>query len=113
MYEYKARLKSVVDGDTLDLYVDVGFRVTLTLRVRLLGVDAPEMHGVLRTSPEYARGVKARDFVIRWFSAQNREVLIARTQKDTQDKYGRWLATIVDDLGLDLNSAVAEFCQAL
>ena len=42
MYEYRAKLKRVVDGDTVDFVVDLGFHVHTTIRTRLLGVDTPE-----------------------------------------------------------------------
>ena len=42
MYEYKARVKRVVDGDTIDFEVDLGFNVKINIRGRLLGVNTPE-----------------------------------------------------------------------
>ena len=42
MYEYRAKIKRVVDGDTVDFIVDLGFSVHITIRTRLLGVDTPE-----------------------------------------------------------------------
>lgn len=42
MYEYKARIKRIVDGDTLDLQVDLGFNVNINIRGRLVGVNTPE-----------------------------------------------------------------------
>ena len=42
MYTYRAKLVKVVDGDTVDLDVDLGFHTTLRIRGRLIGVDTPE-----------------------------------------------------------------------
>lgn len=42
MYEYRARVKRIVDGDTLDLQVDLGFNVNINIRGRLVGVNTPE-----------------------------------------------------------------------
>ena len=39
MYEYKAKLKRVVDGDTCDAYIDLGFDVSVMKRIRFMGVD--------------------------------------------------------------------------
>ena len=54
-YEYKAKVTNVVDGDTIDALVDLGFKVQIMQRLRLTRVDTPE-----RTQPGYAA---ARDFV--------------------------------------------------
>lgn len=42
MYEYRASVIRVIDGDTVDLRIDLGFEVGLNMRVRLAGIDAPE-----------------------------------------------------------------------
>ena len=42
MYEYKCELIKVVDGDTIDAYIDLGFKVILKERIRLMGIDTPE-----------------------------------------------------------------------
>ena len=60
--EFKAKVKRVVDGDTLDVEIDLGFHLTLNERIRLIGVDTPET----RTSDpvEKANGLKSKEFVI-------------------------------------------------
>lgn len=95
MYEYKAKITNVVDGDTVDAVVDVGFQMTITHRLRLLGVNCPEMHG-----PDFDAGQKAKDFTKN--NLLNQEVII-HTEKS--DVFGRYLATIYLD-GID-------FCQEL
>ena len=59
--EFKAKVKRVVDGDTLDVEIDLGFHLTLSERIRLIGVDTPET----RTSDpvEKANGLKSKEFV--------------------------------------------------
>ena len=47
-YTYKAKLKRVIDGDTVDLVVDAGFYISVHQRFRLKGIDAPEIFGVLK-----------------------------------------------------------------
>ena len=42
MFEYKAKTIRVVDGDTIDAYIDLGFKVVLKERIRLMGIDTPE-----------------------------------------------------------------------
>lgn len=84
MYEYNGRVENIVDGDTIDVTIDVGFYMTAKLRLRLLGVNAPEMHG------ESAKaGQIAKDFTT--VCLLNKDVVI-HTEKS--DSFGRWLATV-------------------
>ena len=45
MYVYKCEIVKVIDGDTLDVLIDLGFNIKMKERVRLLGVDTPEVFG--------------------------------------------------------------------
>lgn len=85
MYRYHATLVRIIDGDTLDLSVDLGFRIKQQIRVRLADIDAPEIRG------EHKEAGRA---AVRWLSRElNRpEQLIVETRKT--GKYGRWLATL-------------------
>ena len=60
-HKYKAKVRRVVDGDTLDLDIDLGFRITLRERVRLMGIDTPETR--TRDPVEKANGLKSKEFV--------------------------------------------------
>ena len=60
--QFQARVKRVVDGDTLDLDIDLGFHITLRERVRLMGIDTPETR--TRDPVEKANGLKSKEFVI-------------------------------------------------
>lgn len=102
-YEYLARVKRVVDGDTLDLEIDLGFKTFLHVRVRLHGVNTPETFGVKKESQEYKDGVAAREFVEEWLGecapsagVDQKSVLILSYdgKKLRQGKYGRWLAMV-------------------
>jgi len=92
MYEYNAVIVKVVDGDTLDVLVDLGLEIFKKLRVRLYGIDTPEVYGVKHDSEEYAEGKKASDFVKKLLP-QGTKVTI-RTIKDKRGKYGRYLARV-------------------
>jgi endonuclease YncB( thermonuclease family) len=83
-YTYRARLVRVIDGDTLVADFDLGFRLTATLPVRLLGINAPEM--------SEAAGKVSRAWAIAWFERLGPDMMIT-TAKDPE-KYGRWLGTI-------------------
>ena len=105
MYEYRASVAGVVDGDTYDLKIDLGLRVHTVTRVRLYGVDTPETYGVRAGSAEHRRGQAATAFVRAWFERYGPE-LIVRTFKDRTGKFGRWLVEI-EDLGRELRLSEA------
>lgn len=89
MYEYKARVTTVVDGDTVDVEIDLGFRITTKQRCRLSGINAPETKGAEKTA-----GGAAKDFVFHWLQANGWDVLIRSEKPYADDKYGRFLVII-------------------
>ena len=92
MYEYKAFVRKVYDGDTITVDIDLGFDVVLKdQKIRLVRINAPEVRGKER--PE---GLKSRDALRSKIG--NKWVKI-KTQKDKKGKYGRWLGEIwLEDL---------------
>jgi micrococcal nuclease len=94
-YTYRATLSKVVDGDTVDLYVDCGFGIYTKQRLRLYGINTPEIRGSQRP-----QGLAAKEYVIKRF-AETQEITV-RTIKDRKGKYGRYLAIIYLD-GENLN----------
>lgn len=84
MYEYAARIKRVVDADTLVLEVDLGMHIRVEVTTRLAGVNAPELRTV--------EGQAARAFVEQLVAAGGPEVTV-RTVKD-REKWGRYLAEV-------------------
>ncbi len=92
MYEYRiVGIPKVIDGDTLDVVFDIGFKIHTWERCRLLGVDAPESRTTDLKEKQY--GIAAKQFVEDWLKCQPK--LWARTTKD--DKYGRMLVEIYSD----------------
>lgn len=91
LYHYRAICTRVVDGDTLDLDIDLGCHVHVRERVRLFGIDAPETYGVRKDSEEYAAGVLCRDRMTELVTGRE---LLVNTHKDSKGKYGRYLATV-------------------
>ena len=92
MYEYKCIIKRVIDGDTVDVDIDLGFGVWLRgQRIRFYGIDAPETR--TRDLEEKARGHVARDFVSQFLQVESVQTLISR--KDETGKYGRILGDFV------------------
>ncbi|MFC5366877.1 thermonuclease family protein [Salinirubrum litoreum] len=99
LFEYQGRRVNVVDGDTYDLKLDLGFHITRELRVRLEGIDTHEISGQPRESEEFQRGTEERLFVESWFDTAEREYdgkwpIVAETTKDRTGKYGRYLVSI-------------------
>lgn len=93
MYNYKARCVKVVDGDTLDLEIDLGFNVKIKERVRLARVDTPEVRGKEREDGlEAARFVSKKVFThTPWLTSYDNDLYI---QTEKKGKYGRWIAEI-------------------
>ncbi len=103
-FTYAAKVERVVDADTIDVELDLGMRVAIRTRLRVAGIDAPEV-----STPE---GKEARAFVLALLDpklAGYRRVVVT-THKP--DKYGRALAdvTYVDDTGwrMDLADVLLE-----
>ena len=89
MFEYYAKLNRVVDGDTIDVEVDLGFDIWHKARVRMMGIDTPESR--TRNLEEKALGLASK--------ARLKELLKDRkvkleTSKEGKGKFGRILATV-------------------
>lgn len=87
-YVYKAKVINVVDGDTIDVVIDVGFKLTTTLRLRLLGVDTAELTS--KDAVERAKAQEAKLYVIQ--ELLNKDVII---QTEKSDSFGRYLAKVM------------------
>lgn len=87
---YGAQVLKVIDGDTVDLLVDVGFNIHHKIRVRLYGVNTPESR--TRDLKEKELGLQAKSFTSDWLD-RHKWVFI-NTIPDKNDKYGRILAKI-------------------
>ena len=106
MYTYNATLDRVVDGDTVDFNIDLGFDVWIKKRVRLHHVDTPEKR--TRDLLEKVFGYVASDYVgIKL--AKAKKIVIETTIKGSADKYGRVLGVIwIDDELSSLNDQLIE-----
>lgn len=82
----------IVDGDTIDVVIDLGFKITTHQRIRLAEINTPETYNVKKDSEEYKKGFLAKQFVEQRIAANNNQILI-ETDKYT-GKYGRYLGTI-------------------
>ena len=87
-YVYRAIVRSIYDGDTMRLDMDLGLRTWIRNEpVRLAGIDAPEIRG-----EERPQGLAARDWLVERIPPGT--AILVQTYKDARGKYGRWLVDI-------------------
>ena len=103
MYEYSCGITRIVDGDTVDAEIDLGFDIIYKSRVRLYGIDTPESR--TRDLDEKARGKLAAKFLSD--AILHADTLTIQTKLDKKGKFGRVLGVIVAD-GVDLNQALID-----
>ena len=90
MYEYNAIVNRVVDGDTVDVTIDLGFSVWKKIRVRMEGINTPESR--TRDLEEKKRGLAAKDRLKSILEFNNNECIL---KVSGVGKYGRALATVL------------------
>tara|TARA_R110001606_G_scaffold216437_2_gene364370 strand:+ start:63 stop:485 length:423 start_codon:yes stop_codon:yes gene_type:complete len=115
MYEYSCTVNRVVDGDTIDVILDLGFDILYRSRVRLYGIDTPESR--TRDKDEKVRGKLASAF-LKEAVDNGSKVIIETKLKDSKGKFGRVLGNVMVD-GVNINQkmidnylAVAYFGQS-
>ena len=106
MYEYKAVVVKVIDGDTVDVDIDLGFNVWLTKqRIRLYGIDTPESR--TRDKVEKIFGNLAKSKVLDFCPIGSNIVLQTKTD-GSRGKYGRILGELVTLDGINVNTFLVE-----
>ena len=92
MYEYFVKeIKNVVDGDTIDVVIDLGFDILFASRVRLAGIDTPESRTTDKA--EKALGLEAKEYLKKHL--KDAKSVVIRTEKmDSSEKYGRILGWV-------------------
>ena len=90
MYKYNAKLDRVVDGDTIDAMIDLGFDTWVHKRIRLEGIDAPETR--TRDLDEKAQGFITKDRLVDLLEASDGDFVLV---SHGVGKYGRCLGTIL------------------
>ena len=92
MYEYFVReVKNVVDGDTIDVIIDLGFDIMFASRVRLAGIDTPESRTTDKA--EKVLGVEAKEYLKK--QLKDAKSVVIRTEKmNSSEKYGRILGWV-------------------
>lgn len=95
MYEYQVKkLLAVIDGDTIDVEIDLGFDISITKRVRLAGIDTPES----RTSDKFEKSLGLESKALLKQRLSSAEKIVIKTEKpDSSEKYGRVLGWLFLD----------------
>ena len=92
MYTYKIKLDRVIDGDTIDANIDLGFDISVKKRIRFMGINTPESR--TRDLEEKARGLAAKDRVKQLLEGCNTIQLTSHGV----GKYGRCLGELFVDM---------------
>ena len=102
LYTYRATVLHVVDGDTVDLSVSLGFEMSYKARFRLVGINTPESYGPAACD----EGRAAKQYLIDLLKEGT--PVIVKTTKDRKEKYGRFLAELfmIDTDGNPLATSV-------
>lgn len=107
MYEYRVKkVLKVVDGDTIDVDIDLGFSISYTQRVRLAGIDTPESRTT--DKKEKALGLEAKDRLKKAIDAAT-NVVIKTEKPNSSEKYGRILGWVfLDDNKVSINQILID-----
>jgi micrococcal nuclease len=92
MYEYYVRkVDNIVDGDTIDVLIDLGFDILFQSRVRLAGIDTPESR--TKDLKEKALGLESKEYLKK--ALKDAKSVVIKTEKmDSSEKYGRILGWV-------------------
>ncbi|MEW7279212.1 thermonuclease family protein [Aquimarina sp. 2201CG1-2-11] len=90
MYTYKATIVRWIDGDTLQVEIDLGFYVQTLQKIRLARIDAPEMNNSVAYRERQAKHARA---VAKKFCPEGATVTITTT-KQNKDQYARYIAEV-------------------
>lgn len=107
MYEYRVKkVHKIVDGDTIDVDIDLGFSVSFFSRVRLAGIDTPESRTT--DAKEKALGLEVKEKIKKELAAA-KDVVIKTEKPDSSEKYGRILGWVfLDGSEISLNQKLID-----
>ena len=105
MYEYRVKqVLKIVDGDTIDVDIDLGFDISFTSRVRLAGIDTPESRTTDKKEKALGLEVKQR---LKDVLSKSSSVVIRTEKPDSTEKYGRILGWLfIDGAEKSVNEAL-------
>jgi micrococcal nuclease len=107
MFEYYVKeVTNVVDGDTIDVVIDLGFDISFSSRVRLAGIDTPESRTTDKA--EKVLGLESKEYLKKAIKAA-KTVVIKTEKMDSSEKYGRILGWLyLDGSGNSVNNEMIE-----
>lgn len=107
MYEYRVKkLINVIDGDTIDVDIDLGFDISLLRRVRMAGIDTPESRTTDKA--EKVLGLEAKEYLKKMMK-DAKKIVIKTELPDSSEKYGRILGWVyVDSATKSINEKMIE-----
>ena len=107
MFEYRVKqVTKIVDGDTIDVDIDLGFSISYSQRLRLAGIDTPES----RTSDKFEKtlGIESKEY-LKYKLKDAKEVVVKTELPDSSEKYGRILGWVyVDGNAKSINEQMIE-----
>ena len=102
MYQYKCKIIKVLDGDTVDIDLDLGFKIILAnQRVRMAGVDTPESRTVI--AEEKVRGLLSKKKLAEKLPIGSWQIIETQKPDSNDDKFGRILGVFVLEDGTRVN----------
>jgi micrococcal nuclease len=111
MYQYKATITRIIDGDTVDCDIDLGFKVVLAKqRIRLHGIDTPESR--TRDKVEKKYGLLAKKFLVEFIEEAEHSIIIETSKGKSRGKFGRILGKLVNADGVCVNDLMCEIGHA-
>ena len=105
LYHYNAEVTRVVDGDTVDALVDLGFNTYSKQRIRLYGINTPEIRTRDKVEKKAGLAAMAR---LEELLADNDNRCVIRTSLDKKGKYGRVLGTLYGEYDVNFNELLVE-----
>lgn len=106
LYHYQAEVIRVIDGDTFDAMVDLGMSTFTKVRIRILGIDAPEKTGLTKDA-----GIASMFFLNSFIETKELKRITIKTVK--KDSFGRWLAQVWTPDGEDIAPIILAANQAV
>ena len=111
MYQYKAIITKVIDGDTVDVDIDLGFDVWLKKqRIRLYGIDTPESRTSDKVEKVFGNLAKAK---VLHFCPVGEQIVLQTKTDDSRGKYGRILGELITKDGVNVNTYLVDNAYAV
>lgn len=111
-YRWQCRLVKVIDGDTIEAEIHLDFGVKLQAKLRLEGIDTPEIHTAKHNTEEYRKGILAKEFVEERFKLQGDKFWIETAGK-RPGKYGRFIVNVLMPSGEYLDALLLKAGHAV